>query len=119
MERITPLPRASSPVVTTSRRPASAARRLVAAPRPDDAQRTVWPRRRSSAPSAAPISPGCSSPMTATAASGSLLRLELPLAAPLAGDVCVALEPVLDDRPLRCADLVETLHRPVVRSFLQ
>ena len=46
-----------------SRRPAAPRARAVAALRPSPAHTTSWPRSRSRAPSAAPISPGCSTPI--------------------------------------------------------
>src|SRR5919198_3762160 len=63
-ERTMSLARASFSTERASRSPASSARRAVAALRSSDAQRTGTPRVRSAAPSAVPISPGCSSPTT-------------------------------------------------------
>src|SRR4051812_8569212 len=79
---------ASSEAVPASTRPAADARSRVDSLRPADAQSTSTPRRRNTAPIAAPISPGCrrptTSPMTDTEVSVTNLdtgvqRLTLPL----------------------------------------
>src|SRR5215831_14072815 len=64
-----------SPAEPTSRIPAAAARSAVAGLRPADAHSTVSPRLVRHAPTAAPISPGCSTPITvwSTVASGTSL----------------------------------------------
>ena len=54
----------------TSVRPAASARERVASLRPSDAQSTSAPPARSAAPTAAPISPGCSSPTRVGSAGG-------------------------------------------------
>jgi hypothetical protein len=58
MDRIT----CTSSKCSVACRPASSARRAVAALRPDGLQSTWCPRSTRSAPTAAPISPGCSRP---------------------------------------------------------
>src|SRR4051812_3085916 len=67
-------------IVPTSSRSAAPARRRVASPRPSDAQITRAPLSRAAAPTAAPISPGCSSPITVVIA---LLSARGLLARPL------------------------------------
>ena len=57
-----------------SRSPAAPRARAVAALRPSPAHSTSWPRSRSRAPSAAPISPGCSTPMVVIAVSAMRRR---------------------------------------------
>ena len=55
MESTTSTPSSVSAAVS----PASAARRAVVSLRPAGSHSTAWPARTSSAPTAAPISPGC------------------------------------------------------------
>src|SRR5262249_52882993 len=74
-ERITLARSDISPAVPTSRSPAASARATVAALRPADAHSTVSPRLLRQPPTAAPISPGCSTPITfsSTITSGTSL----------------------------------------------
>src|SRR5215470_12033848 len=74
-DRITSACPAISLAVPTSRIPAAAARSAVVGLRPADAHSTVSPRWVRQAPTAAPISPGCSTPITflSTVASGTSL----------------------------------------------
>src|SRR5215467_13712132 len=75
-ERITSACPDISPAEPTSRIPAAAARSAVAGLRPADAHSTVSPRWLRQPPTAAPISPGCSTPITflSTIASGDKSR---------------------------------------------
>src|SRR5215831_4723388 len=74
-DRITSACPAISLAAPTSRIPAAAARSAVAGLRPADAHSTVSPRWVRQAPTAAPISPGCSTPIRflSTIASGTSL----------------------------------------------
>src|SRR5262249_33553763 len=63
-EKITSASRATTATVPASLSPAALARAAVAALRPSDAHSTVCPRPVRQCPAAAPISPGCSRPIT-------------------------------------------------------
>src|SRR5262249_60055849 len=62
--KITSASRATTATVPASLSPAALARAAVAALRPSDAHSTVCPRPVRQCPAAAPISPGCSRPIT-------------------------------------------------------
>src|ERR1022692_4058198 len=66
--------RASAPTVAASRSPAAPALAAVTGPRPVDAQNTGCPVATRHAPTAAPISPGCSSPICASPMSPACCR---------------------------------------------
>src|SRR5437667_3290404 len=74
-DKTTPARPDISPAVPTSLIPAASARAAVAGLRPADAHSTVSPHWLRQPPTAAPISPGCSTPITflSTVASGTSL----------------------------------------------
>ena len=63
-DKITSASSATPATVPASFSPAALARSAVAALRPSDAHKTVYPRLARHRPTAAPISPGCNRPIT-------------------------------------------------------
>src|SRR5215813_3344157 len=78
-DKITPASAATPATVPASFSPAALARSAVAALRPSDAHKTVYPRLVRQRPTAAPISPGCSSPITCMFTHTSVAQRAVPV----------------------------------------